>query len=58
MKRLVDVIDPDTGEVIDTHDQNESCGGPLSNGYCGGCGMCLLMQAAHYGFKLEYSKDD
>lgn len=57
VKSLVDVFDPDTGEHIDTHDENDSCGGPW-NGYCGGCGYCMLLQASYYGYELRYHKEE
>lgn len=51
--KWVEVLD-DNGEVIETLDENcaTGCGG--WNGYCGGCDLCLLMQASYYGCKMRY----
>lgn len=56
MSHWVEVIDPDTNEVIDELDEEDSCGG-LSGyeGYCGGCGRCQIAQACHCGLTFRYA---
>lgn len=49
------VFDPVSGQHVDTLDDNDTCSpyaGGDYNGHCGGCGMCLLMQASHYGYRI------
>jgi hypothetical protein len=53
MKTLVEVL-ADDGEVIHVLDpDNSSCKAACIGEYCGGCDMCLMMQAQFYGYELR-----
>jgi len=54
--KWIAAFDPKTNELVQLLDDNDSChpyAGGDYNGHCGGCGTCMLMQAAHYGLTLK-----
>ena len=53
-QRLVYVFSPE-GEPLGVEDELDDCKG-WGTERCGGCGRCLLMQAAHYGCRASYSE--
>ena len=44
-KCCVEVLSEEDGSVVAVLDPSDACG----DGYCGGCGNCMLRQAWHYG---------
>ena len=44
----------DTGEIAGVDPADDSCRPYEPNDRCGGCGECLMMQAAHSGFDVEF----
>jgi hypothetical protein len=53
MSHWVEVIDPNTNEVVEELDEDQMCS--RWYGYCGGCDNCLLMQVHFYGgFETRY----
>jgi hypothetical protein len=49
----VEVIDPETGRIIDVLDSHDSCRPYEPYDRCGGCGRCLLEQAIYNGLKIR-----
>ena len=48
------VVVLDDGEAVEILDMKDSCLPYEPNDRCGGCGECLIMQADHYGYKIDY----
>lgn len=58
--KWVDILDPETNEVLNTVDMNDPnvCHPTGIGEYCGGCTNCLIAQAAHSGCKFRDSPSD